>query len=306
MVTPPKEHASARQKVYPEDFPASTHSYLHIFGLSFDRFHATTPCKATQWGTVISPAAHHPSHQTRGLLYHWRAEVAHIVDQGLPSVSPAQEVICGVGLMRSSQAVSRPCGKLPNGKQHSAASSPVLQVRSRSAGPVDYGEQLSGASLPALLVGSRTAEPADNGEQLSAASLPALQVWSRIAGPADNGKQLSAASSPALQAGGPVTTAGNTALPLRLHCRLVLHCRISSPLVVLLHSHKLFVDPVESTCCLHRRASCTAQGFGGLLYQRDCCSEVSLKIWPPRPAPASPTPSLRGVLWRAALYVHSS
>jgi hypothetical protein len=164
MVTPPKEHAAACQKVCPEDFPASTPSYLHIFG------------SATQWGTVISPAAHHSSHQTGGLLYHWRAEVALIVDQGqgLPGVSTAQEVVCGVGLIRSSQAVSRPCGKLPNGEQHSATSSPALQVGSRTAGPVDYGEQLNAASLPALQVGSHTAGPADNGKQLSATSSPAL------------------------------------------------------------------------------------------------------------------------------------
>ncbi len=30
--------------------------------------------------------------------------------------------------------------------------------------------------------------------------------------------------------------------------------------------------------------------------------EVGLKSWPPRPAPASPQPSLRGVLWRTELY----
>jgi hypothetical protein len=44
----------------------------------------------------------------------------------------------------------------------------------------------------------------------------------------------------------------------------------------------------------------------GLLYLLDRSSKVGLKIWPPCLAPASPTPSLRGVLWRAALYVHSS
>jgi hypothetical protein len=101
-----------------------------------------------------------------------------------------------------------------------------------------------------------------------------------------NGKQHSATSSPALQVG-----------PAPLD---------SSPKVVFLGSHKLFVNPVESSCRLCRRASCTAQGFGGLLYLQDHRSKVGLKIWPPRPAPASLMLSLRGVLWRLALYVHSS
>jgi hypothetical protein len=139
-----------------------------------------------------------------------------------------QVVVSGVALMRSPQAVSRPCGKPPNGKQHSAASSTAMQ---------------NGPASP---------------DQL------------------DNGEPHRAASSTA--------------------SRTVPHHRTSSPGVVFLRSHKLFVDPAENTCRLHRRTGYTAQGFGGLF-----CSEVGLKIWPSRSAPASPTPSLRGLLWRTPL-----
>jgi hypothetical protein len=192
--------------------------------------------------------------------------------------------IFGVDLVRSSQAVSRPCGKLPNSEQLIAAS-------------------------PALLAGSRIARPVDNGEQLSAAPSNALQAGSRTAGPvttvSSTAPPLHLHFRPGPASPDQWTMASSTVPPLHLHCGLVPHHRTSSPWVVFLRSHKLFVDPVENSCRLCRRASCTAQGFGGLPYLRDRRSEVGLKIWPPRPAPASPTPSLRGVLWRTALYVQS-
>jgi hypothetical protein len=102
--------------------------------------------------------------------------------------------------------------------------------------------------------------------------------------------------------------------PLQLQCRTVPHRRTrfttasctsaaysparqashaspdQFPRVIFLRSHKLFVDPVESSCRLCRRASCTAQRFGGLLYMRNRRSDVGLTIWPPCPALASPTP----------------
>ncbi len=254
--------------------------------------------------------------------------------RGLPGVSPAQEVICGVGLMRSSQAVSQPCGKLPNGEQHSAASSPALQVGSRTAGPVDFGEQLSTASLPAPQVGSHTARPADNGKQLSAAFSPALQAspaspdqidigeqHSAASSPTlqdspalpdqiDNGKQHSAASSPALQAG----PASPDQWQRRAAQRRLFACTAGWSCTAKSVPH--WSSSCAATSCLSTllralavsaaKPVAQAQGFGGLLYLRDRRSEVSLKIWQPRPAPASLTPSLRGVLWRAALYVHSS
>jgi hypothetical protein len=184
--------------------------------------------------------------------------------------------------MRSSQAVSRPCGKLPNCEQLSAAASPALQAGSRIAGPGDNGVQLSTSSSNALQAGSRTAGPVTT----ESSTVPPLHQHCSTVPPL----HLHCSTMP----------------PLHLHCGLVLHCRTSSPWVVFLRGHKLFVGPAENTCHLRRRASCTVQGFRGLLYLRDRRSEVGLKIWPPRPAPASPTPSLRGVLWRAALYVHSS
>ncbi len=41
-----------------------------------------------------------------------------------------------------------------------------------------------------------------------------------------------------------------TSLHLHLYCRLVLHCRTSSPGVIFLRSLKLFVDPAKNTCRL--------------------------------------------------------
>jgi hypothetical protein len=80
-----------------------------------------------------------------------------IVDQGLPGVSSAQEVVLLVGLMRSPQAVGRSCGKLPNGEQHSAASSPALQV-----GPAPPDQFLSSRPIwdhPPPLTRSRVCPP---------------------------------------------------------------------------------------------------------------------------------------------------
>jgi hypothetical protein len=54
-------------------------------------------------------------------------------------------LVSGVALMRSLQAVSRPCGKLPNGKQHGAASSTVLQKGLASPDQLYNSEQYSAA-----------------------------------------------------------------------------------------------------------------------------------------------------------------
>jgi hypothetical protein len=61
----------------------------------------------------------------------------------------SQVVVPGVALMRSPQAVSRPCGKPPNGKQHSAASSTAMQNGPASPDQLDNGEPHRAASSTA-------------------------------------------------------------------------------------------------------------------------------------------------------------
>ncbi len=149
------------------------------------------------------------------------------------------------------------------------------QAVSRPCGEPPNGEQHSAASSTAMQNGPASLDQLDNGEPHKRRLFNFNADRSRIPGP-DSQRRAAQAS------------------PLLLHRRPVPHHRTSSPGVVFLRSHKLFVDPVESSCHLRRRASCTAQRFGGLLYLRDRRREVGLKIWPPRPAPASPTLSLRG------------
>jgi hypothetical protein len=137
------------------------------------------------------------------------------------------------------------------------------------------------------------------------------KVVSRPCGKPPNGEQHDAASSTAMQnipASQDQLDKGKQ--PFYLHCRMVLHCQTrfttASSTVPLLLLHRRPV-PHRRTSSLGVVFLCSHELLSTLWKAPSHCrSEVSLKIWPPRPAQSSPTPSLRGVLWREALYVHSS
>jgi hypothetical protein len=108
--------ADAEQMMSPSDAAAAAAEICHYHWKFGDKSYS---CK----GSAAWPC----NWQGNWLLGRVNAVVL-IVDQGLPSVYPAQVVVFGVDLMRSPQAVSHPCSKLPDGKQDGAASSPALHV----------------------------------------------------------------------------------------------------------------------------------------------------------------------------------
>jgi hypothetical protein len=136
---------------------------------------------------------------------------------------------------KAPKVVSGPYGKLLNGEEHSAASSPALQV-----GP---------------------ASP----DQHSTASLPDLQVC------------------PALT--DLCMTACITAPPLHLRCRLVPLRRTSSPWVIFLRSHKLFVDPAANVFTAIPAAP--HKGSGDISAYGTAAVRSASKSTIPRPATAS-------------------
>ncbi len=107
-------------------------------------------------------ARHKLTVQAGDLLYRWQTEVARIVNQCLTGVLPVHVAIFGVDLMRSTQAVSRPCCKL-----HNAARRRLFTCTagwSCTAGPVPHGSTSCAAtsSLSTLrrTLAVSTAEPA--------------------------------------------------------------------------------------------------------------------------------------------------